>query len=103
MGGRLRKRSGANRGAKIWNGTATTRIVCRAGERFADRASAGTFFEGRDGEDLPAEPGIVPLTRRNEALMQLSGLGRDVQACGSRTLRRRRTVRPSAGAPLPPA
>jgi RimJ/RimL family protein N-acetyltransferase len=34
----------------------------RGSNRFAGRASAGRLFEGHDGKDLPAEPGIVPLT-----------------------------------------
>ena len=50
----------------------------RGRDRFAGRAFTGALVEGGDGADLPAETRPVSSTGRNQAFVQLPGLGRHV-------------------------
>ena len=63
----------------------------------------GRFSKGVMERICRQEPGIVPTPCRNQALLQLSRLGGDVQACGCCALWRRRPVRRKSGTAVPPA
>ena len=63
----------------------------------------GPFVQRRHGTGLPAEDRPVPIARRDPALVQLSGLGRHVQACGGGALRHRRPAGSTARPALPVA
>ena len=60
------------------------------------RAAAGPARQGRDGPGLPAGRRPVSVAEGDQAVVQLPGLGRHVQACGGGALWRRRAARPSS-------
>ena len=66
--------------------------------RFAGRAAAGPPRQGRDGPGVPGGRRPVSGAERDQALVQLPGLGRHVQARGGGALRRRRAPRRAAAA-----
>ena len=68
----------------------------RRHDRFAGGAAAGPPAKGRDGPGLPGGRRPVSRARGNQALVQLPGLGRHVQACRGRALWRRRPARRAA-------
>ena len=72
----------------------------RGRHRLAGRAAAGALLQGRDGAHLPAEDRAVPGAGGDRALVQLPGLGVDVQARRGRALRHRRAARRAARAAL---
>ena len=65
----------------------------RGRHRLAGGAAAGALLQGRDGAHLPAEDRPVPGAERDRVLVQLPGLGVDVQARRGRALRHRRAAR----------
>ena len=63
----------------------------------------GRFSKGVMERICRQKTGLFPVARRDQALVQLPGLGRYVQACRGGALRHRRAVRPPARTPLPVA
>ena len=68
--------------APVKNGALESNLsrLCRI-DRFAGRAAAGSFSQGRHGSGVPAGRRPVSVAGRDQAHLQLSGLGRHVQAC----------------------
>ena len=65
-------------------------------DRLGGRAPAGTSRPGRDGPGLPRAGWPVSRAARDQAVVQLPGLGTHVQARGGRAVRRGRPARPAA-------
>jgi outer membrane biosynthesis protein TonB len=61
----------------------------------------GRLSKGRDGAHQPAADRAFPVAQRDQAVVQLPGLGGDVQACRGCSLWRRRSPGPAARAALP--
>ena len=70
----------------------------RRQHRFAGRAAAGPPRQGRHGPGLPGGRRPVSGARGDQAVLQLPGLGRHVQARRGGALRRRRPARRKPGA-----
>ena len=73
----------------------------RGRHRFPGETSAGLPLHERNGANLSAEPGPVPPTARNQALLQLPGLRVHVQACRGGPLWLRHATGRGAGASVP--